>query len=184
MATSSQSLLLGLLLILPCLCTALRPQDSDAFASVRGGLSDSATDFLKGFLQGIQDKGNVTDLSKCVKDFKSIFIKLTLAVENIKKMDVGGLTKGLTLLIEAIGELLTAIKPCSDGFEQIKKLIDAMGNINILRLVFRILAYPTPYIEDVKDCVEAFKKELYQRAGKDIGDILFRLFLEEVSRVY
>ena len=34
-------------------------------------------------------------------------------------------------------------------------------------------------VQDIKDCVEAFKKEEFQRAGKDIGDVLFRLFLQE-----
>jgi hypothetical protein len=113
-----------------------------------------------------------------VKDLEKIINKIIEAIGYIKKMDFTNLIKGLTLLFEAITEMLNALKPCMAGFEQLKKLVEAITHIDIVKLVFKILANPGPYIQDVTDAIDAFQKNDGHRAGKDIGDILYRLFLQ------
>ena len=137
----------------------------------------NVVDFLKGFLEGLNEKGDINELLKCVKDLEHIISKIIEAINYIKKMDIGNLMKGLTLLFEAITELLNVLKPCTQGFEQIKKLIEAFAHIDIMKIIFKILANPGPYIQDVTDAIDAFQKNDGHRAGKDIGDILYRLFL-------
>ena len=137
--------------------------------------------FVKGFLEGINEKGDINELLKCVKDLEHIITKIIEAINYIKKMDITNLIKGITLLFEAITELLNIFKPCSEGFEQIKKLIQALSHIDIMKIIFKILANPGPYIQDVTDAIDAFQKNDGYRAGKDIGDVLYRLFLASFS---
>jgi predicted transcriptional regulator len=140
-------------------------------------------DFLKGFLEGINEKGDINILLRCVKDIEKIVEKIMLALSYIMNKDPINLIKGLTLLFEAVGELLEVIRPCSDGFEQIKKLLEAFKKIDILKLVFKILSNPGPYIQDVVNCIEAFKKGDAYTAGKCLGDFLYRLFLANLPGI-
>ena len=133
--------------------------------------------FLKGFLEGINEKGDVEHLLKCVKDLENIIVKIMQAVEYIKKGDFINLIKGITMLLEAVGELLNNIKPCADGFEQIKKLINAISHVNIKDLIFKILKDPGPYIAAVSAAIEAFKANDFHKAGYFIGQVLYNLFL-------
>jgi len=134
-------------------------------------------DFIKGFLEGLNEKGDINNLLKCVKDIEKIVNKIIEAIGYISKMDFQNIIKGITLLLEAVSELLNELRPCSDGFEQIKKLIDAISHVDIVKLVFKILANPGPIIQDIMDCINAFNGGDFHRAGKDIGDLLFRMFL-------
>eukprot|EP01022_Parablepharisma_sp_SALTPOND_P018570 TRINITY_DN304_c0_g1_i8.p3 TRINITY_DN304_c0_g1~~TRINITY_DN304_c0_g1_i8.p3 ORF type:complete len:467 (-),score=106.78 TRINITY_DN304_c0_g1_i8:39-1439(-) len=140
---------------------------------------NKVVDFLKGFLEGLNEKGDINELLKCVKNIEHIIDKIIEALEYIKKKDPTNLIKGLTMLFEAITELMNILKPCSDGFEQIKKLFEAIQHIDIVKLVFKILANPGPYIQDVMDCIDSFKRGDFHRAGKDLGDFLYRLFVTE-----
>eukprot|EP01022_Parablepharisma_sp_SALTPOND_P014113 TRINITY_DN1899_c0_g1_i1.p2 TRINITY_DN1899_c0_g1~~TRINITY_DN1899_c0_g1_i1.p2 ORF type:complete len:523 (-),score=82.97 TRINITY_DN1899_c0_g1_i1:4803-6371(-) len=136
-------------------------------------------EFLKGLLEGLNEKGDVNKLLKCVKDIEKIIDKIIEAIQYIQHMDPTNLIKGITLLLEAVNELMTVITPCAQGFEQIERLIDAIAHVDIVKLVFKILANPGPFVQDVMDCVDAFNKGDFHRAGKDIGDLLYRLFLTE-----
>ncbi len=136
-------------------------------------------EFIKGFLEGLNEKGDINELLKCVKNIEQIVNKIIEAIGYIKNGDVTNLIKGITLLLEAVTELLNVLMPCASGFEQIKKLVDAIAHVDIIKLVFKILANPGPIIQDVMDCIDAFNNGDFHRAGKDIGDILFRMFLTE-----
>jgi len=138
-------------------------------------------EFIKGFLEGLNEKGDINELLKCVKDLEHIVNKIIEAVGYIQHMDPANLIKGITLLLEAVTELMNSLAPCASGFEQIKKLIDAIAHVDIMKLVFKILANPGPFISDVMDAVDAFNKGDFHRAGKDIGDVLYRMFLASLQ---
>jgi cellobiose-specific phosphotransferase system component IIA len=133
--------------------------------------------FIKGLLEGLNEKGDINNLLKCVKDLESIVNKIMEALEYIKKKDFANIIKGITMLIEAVTHLMQVLTPCAEGFEQIKKLINAISHVDIMKLVFKIIGNPGPYISDVMNCIDNFKKQDFHGAGKNLGDLLFRLFL-------
>ena len=139
--------------------------------------SDPTYDFLKGFLEAIHETKKVEDLLKCLKNIDPIIAKIKQALEYFMKMTVDDLIKGFKLLVEALQELEDMLKPCIAEFEQLKKLMAAIQKFDIMKVILRILANPTAFIKDVQDCIEALKKLDFYSAGKDIGDILYRLFL-------
>eukprot|EP01022_Parablepharisma_sp_SALTPOND_P005276 TRINITY_DN122060_c0_g1_i1.p1 TRINITY_DN122060_c0_g1~~TRINITY_DN122060_c0_g1_i1.p1 ORF type:complete len:347 (+),score=35.83 TRINITY_DN122060_c0_g1_i1:296-1336(+) len=134
---------------------------------------DSVT-FIEGFLEGLNEKGDVNKFLKCVKNIEFIVEKIIQAIQH---MDPSNLIKDISLLLEAISELLKVLNPCAEGFEQIQRLIDAVAHADIIRLVFNVLASPQKYVQDVIDCVDAFNKSEFHRSGKDLGNILYMLFL-------
>jgi len=138
-------------------------------------------EFIKGLLEGLNEKGDVNNLLKCVKDLERIVSKIMQSLEYIKKGDFVNVIKGITMLLEAVTELMQSLKPCAEGFDQIKKLIDAISHVDIVKLVFKILGNPGPYIADVVNCIDCFNKNDWHGAGKNLGDLLCRLFL--TSRV-
>jgi hypothetical protein len=134
-------------------------------------------DFLKGFLEGIHETKKVEDLLKCLKDPEPIMAKIKQALEYFMKMTIDDLVKGFKLLFEALHELQDMLQPCLKDFKQIQKLMEAIKQMDIMKIILRILANPGAFIHDVTDCIDAFKRLDFYSAGKDIGDILYRLFL-------
>ncbi len=139
----------------------------------------TAVDFITGFLEGLHETKTSDDLLKCVKGIEPIFAKFKAAAEYIAKLTFADMIKGVTLLIEAAKELSEALKPCMEGFEQLKKLVTVIVNADPSKIVWKILVDPAAIISDVTACIEAFKSGDHKAAGKAIGDLLYRIFLTD-----
>lgn len=142
-----------------------------------------ALDFITGFLEGLNEKGDINKLLSCVKGIDQIIDNIA---EGVRLISVGGAENiiiGVTKVITSVKELLGIFKPCSEGFKQIKKLFEAFRHINILKIVFKILNDPKPYVTDIVRAVEAFKKKDFREGGKRVGRFLFNLFLTNATEV-
>jgi hypothetical protein len=140
--------------------------------------ANSLLDFMKGFLEGLNEKGDFNELLKCLKDVDPIIAKIMQAIELILKMQLQDVVKGVMLLFEAVTQLIKLVTPCAKGFSQLEKLLKAILHADIISIARKILSNPQPYIKDLTDCVNAFKQGNFLQAGKDIGDVLYRLFLD------
>lgn len=144
-------------------------------------VGSSATDFIKGLLEGIGEKGDINKLLECIKDMEGIFKKIIEALQHIKNMKLEEIIKGVTMLIEAIRELMTMLKPCSEGFEQLKKLINAIAHPDIKKIAMRILMHPGEVIKDITQAIACFGKKDYHCAGQAVGKLLHVLFLSRTA---
>lgn len=136
--------------------------------------------FLTGFLKGLNEKGDIGELVKCASGLEKIVPKIIEAINYLKHLDfehMADIIKGLTLLFQAITEFLQILQPCMKGFEQLKRLFDALQHLDIMKILMKILTNPAPIIQDVMDCIDAFQKEDWEKAGRCIGDLLYRIFL-------
>ena len=141
---------------------------------------DNFVNFIKGFLLGLNEKGDITELLKCVKDLEHIIKKIEEAIKllkDIKKIDK--FIQGLVILFQAVTELINMLKPCAKGFEQIKKLFEALKHIDFMKLVFKIMANPTVFIQDIMGMIDGFSHNNLTKAGFCLGDFMYRLFLED-----
>ena len=136
-----------------------------------------ATEYIKGFLVGVHEPKHVEDLLKCMGNMEAIFEKLKEAMEHFMKFNFEEVVAGLKILKEAMTELYVMLAPCLEGFEQLKKLVEAMKNWNIIKIATKMIANAIGFMKDIKECIESFKKGDFYTAGKDTGDILYRLFL-------
>lgn len=117
---------------------------------------------------------------KCAHGLENIIPKIIEAINLLKKLDfehMADIIKGLTLLFQAVTEFLQILQPCMKGFEQLKKLMEQLQHLDIMKIIMKILTNPAPIIQDVMDCIEAFQKENWEKAGWCIGDLLYRIFL-------
>lgn len=137
-------------------------------------------EFLKGFLQGLNEKGDVKELIKCVKELDHVVAKILAAIKLILTKEYQNIVKGLTLLFEAINEFLNILAPCTKGFEQIKKLLEAFQHLEFMKLIYKILANPQPYIQNCMGFYEAMTTGNWNKAGFHLGAFLYQLFLTKV----
>ena len=136
-----------------------------------------AVEYVKGFLLGVHEPKQIEDLMKCMGNMDPIFAKLKEAMEHFMKFNFEEVIAGLKVLKEAMIQLYEMLAPCLDGFEQLKKLVEAMKNWNIIKIATKMIANAVTFVKDIKECVESLQKGDFYTAGKDTGDILYRLFL-------
>lgn len=142
--------------------------------------SNPIYDFVTGLLLGIKETKTIDDLLKCLKNADSILEKIKAALELIKGMkSLDDLLKGLKLLFNALMELENMLKPCLDGFEQFKKILKAIRHVDWAKLLQKIVSRWPYYLDDIIEAVIAFTKGNYQKAGKCLGDILYRMFIAD-----
>lgn len=147
------------------------------FLSSEEELRSNAVDFMKGFIEGIGEKGDIEKLLKCLKDLESIFNKIKEALNELKHINLQNLIKGLTMLFSAVRELMEMIKPCSEGFETIKKLIQAIAHPDIKKIAMKILMHSGQFIGHVTEAIKCFGTQNYHCAGKAVGSLLKIIFL-------
>ena len=134
--------------------------------------------YTKGFLAGIHETKSIDDLLKCLSNMDPIFEKLKQAMEHFMKFTLDEIMVGLKLLKEAMYDCKEMFGPCFEGFEQLKKLEEAMKNWDIVKIATKILTNAIPFIRDIKECISGFQTGDYFLAGKATGDIQYRIFLE------
>ena len=140
-------------------------------------LQTMAIEFMKGFLEGINEKGDINNMLECVKKLEFIIPKIVEAIQDIIKGDITSIIKGITLLLEGVRDMLRILTPCQNGYEQIAKLMEAIKNVKILNLVFKILDNPKNFVPLIVNCVKAFTDGDYHGAGLNLGTFLYRLLL-------
>jgi hypothetical protein len=140
--------------------------------------SDPVFNFIKGFLEGVNEKGDVKELLKCLKDVEPLINKIIEAIQLILTMKIDNIMKGVIELVQAVTELINLLQPCSQGFEQLEKLIEAIFNTDIMKIITKIIANLPKFIEDFTTCIQAFTKGDFETAGKALGDVFFRLYLQ------
>ena len=133
--------------------------------------------FLKGFFEGIGEKGDVNKLLECINDVEKVFKKLLEALEHIKKMTIVEVIQGVMILIEAVKEFMGYIKPCTEGLEVINKLIAAVANADIQKIAMNILMHSSEILKDVTSAISCFTSADYNCAGVAIGHLLKLIFL-------
>ncbi len=142
-----------------------------------------ASYFMKGLLEGVREKGNTRKLLRCIKNGRYVFGRILLAVDNIKKMDVPGVIRGLVIMAGAFREILNSIDRKVDGFDQLKKVAQTVMHIEMRELAIRAFLEGKEIMDDMTECMGAFDKGEYQKAGWAIGDAVYLLFLLEDFRV-
>ena len=143
--------------------------------------SNAFVDFITGFLEGLNVKGDIKKILECVKGGEGVIEKIIEALKFLIHIDfkhLDDIIKGIKMLVEAVQEIVKIIQPCTQSIEEIKKLINALININFIKLAWKIITHAGQFIHDFTDAIDAFGKGDYKRAGKDIGDIMYKLFLE------
>ncbi len=144
--------------------------------------SNMVYDFIKGLFEGLNEKGNVSKVLECLKNAEPIITDIMRAIDMISYFTYKNITEGVMLLVSAVTKLIQILTPCTEGFTQLEKLLDALANVDIMKLVTRIMMNPSAFIKDITDCIASFNSGDYEGCGKSLGDILFRLFLDALMQ--
>ena len=142
-------------------------------------LHSIALDFVKGFLTGLGETKSIEDLEKCMTNIEAIIVKIKEAFEEIKKMTMEGIIKGITDLIAAFKEIADIIKPCTTGYTVLEKLIKAIYNTDYQKILAKFLKHVFEFITWVTTAVECFNTGDYNCVGKQLGMLMKALFLDE-----
>lgn len=139
-----------------------------------------ALEFLKGFLEGLNEKGDIHKLIKCLKNIDIIAEKIAHALELIMTGDIQEMLEGIRLLIEDVQEYINTIRPCAEGFDQIKKLLQHLQKVDMRKLLNKIMQNIDSYVRIITQFIEAFRKQEFKLAGKYLGQFLHKLFLTKI----
>lgn len=138
-----------------------------------------AKEFLKGFAEPINEKGDINKLVDCISEKSSIIDDAAEGIDLIMKANLRDFLIGLLSLIKAYKGIENIAEPCLKDFARLQQLLSAIRTAESERLLRKVAANPKPFVTDVVDFVEAVMANRMRRAGKDVGDVLFRLFLAD-----
>ena len=133
--------------------------------------------FLTGFLKGVGEPKDVNDLMKCVKDIQYILKKIEEAIKLIKELEVESIIKGIEALIDAITELSTILKPCTVGYDTLKRLIEAIYDADFRVIFQKLMQDIFKYIGLINAIIGGFISKEYENAGNALGRLLRTLFI-------
>eukprot|EP00826_Nyctotherus_ovalis_P011675 TRINITY_DN1303_c0_g1_i1.p1 TRINITY_DN1303_c0_g1~~TRINITY_DN1303_c0_g1_i1.p1 ORF type:complete len:283 (-),score=36.67 TRINITY_DN1303_c0_g1_i1:146-994(-) len=162
---------LVLLLLLPLSQASVQPMER--------GRCD-AFEFLKGFLEGLNEKGDINKLIHCIRNIDDIAEKIVRALELIIAGDIREIFEGVRLLVEGVQEYINTIVPCAKGFHQIKRLFKKLQRLEIRVIFHKIIQNAEFYRNLIEKCIDTFRKKEYKLAGKHLGQLLFLLFLSDL----
>eukprot|EP00826_Nyctotherus_ovalis_P047082 TRINITY_DN5371_c0_g1_i1.p1 TRINITY_DN5371_c0_g1~~TRINITY_DN5371_c0_g1_i1.p1 ORF type:complete len:170 (-),score=56.05 TRINITY_DN5371_c0_g1_i1:102-611(-) len=150
------------------------------FAS-ESAVTDGPTveDFLKGFLKGIGEEKSIDDLRKCIHNIQDIMKRISDALKLILTFEFDNVFEGITQLIAAIRDFNRAVQPCLEGYNVLAKLLKAIGQADIGRMVRKILQDPFTFIGLIREAIRCHREKMFECFGLNLGSLLKMLFLDE-----
>ena len=140
---------------------------------------DLTIDFITGFLEGIEEKGDIKELIKCIIDMEHVVEEIIRALKLIMTFEFKKVIEGVVVLIESIKKFIAMLAPCSKGFVQIERLLNAILETDLTEIFMKIMNNPGTFLELLTKAVQAYSKENYHDLGFNVGRIMFKLYLEE-----
>ena len=143
--------------------------------------SNTVSEFIKGFFAGIHETTSVDELYKCIPGTSEIIAKIKAALEEMGKFTAEVLIEGLHTIVQQMHELEAALRPCLEKFDQFKKLIAEIDQIDINTMVKKIIDDPMKFLGLLLEAARYFGSEQYELAGESFGAIMYGLFLEPIT---
>eukprot|EP00829_Urostomides_striatus_P012408 TRINITY_DN3260_c0_g3_i2.p1 TRINITY_DN3260_c0_g3~~TRINITY_DN3260_c0_g3_i2.p1 ORF type:complete len:181 (+),score=48.81 TRINITY_DN3260_c0_g3_i2:67-609(+) len=140
---------------------------------------ERAYDFLKGFLEGIEEKRSMEDLAKCLKDVDIIIDDIVKAFKLLLTFSFSKVVEGVKLLIASVKKFMNMLSPCSQNYTQLRKLWAEILDTDIFDIIHRIMYDPPAFIVLLEKAIKAITKGDYQAFGYNLGRVLFKLYLED-----
>jgi len=146
--------------------------------------------FIKGIFEGLKADGeDVDNLLQCIDDSTTIIAdvedaiaEIKKSVEDIKEKKILKLIEDFAQLFGDIKDLFVQVEPCAHANKDIMKIINIFKGMTAKKIAEKVAmnllknAYQS--YKDVMQMVKDFETKNYEDAGKMIGDILYRVFLE------
>jgi len=142
----------------------------------------TAADFIKGFLEGIDEKKSIDDMILCINSIEEVIKKIIDALELIKKFDFENIVEGISRLLAALKELSDAVRPCSNGYKVLEKLIQKIYSADYKKVLQILLQKSFILIGYISNAISCFTDQKLECAGKNVGSVLKVLFLEGLYR--
>ena len=140
-------------------------------------MGNSSTDFMKGFLKGINETDDIQKLYPCMPDLSDLFTKIKSAIDLIKDMKLNNMVKGFDILLPLLNTLFKAFKYCLNRFYKLRELIVAMSKFDSKAISLYILFHPEYYQTEIHNLVKALTSQEYYLVGKGVGNIFRDPFL-------
>ena len=144
---------------------------------------DQYRHFFSGFLDGIHEVRTIDDLMRCMGDAIPIMNNIDEAINMISQLTIRSVIKGLYILFKSNIELNIVARPCLTPLGQVTRLANAVMNANLDRIRDKLSQIPLPFIVDLIEAVRAANDADYTRCGQSVGDIMYRIFLQDKEEV-
>lgn len=144
--------------------------------------TQEAIEVIEGILVGaFGEVGH--DVKTCISDGEQIFLDVEAAVKQFELGTTEGIIQGIIKIGEAIQLIPEEIKDCEavvdlvKDFERIAQEFLVPEEL-IIHIGEEIFWHGRSIFHDVTDCTAQFRSGNYEKAGEDIGDIIYILFLK------
>lgn len=144
--------------------------------------SNAIIDFIRGLLEGINEKRNIEELLLCIEKVEPVLQKIMEAIELILNFNLQDIIEGVKMFVSAIKELMKVLEPCSKGYEQIEKLIKEIANTDLNIVIVRVLGNYETFLQLLNAALSHFLKKNFKELGLTFGKILEKLFLESHNK--
>lgn len=155
-------------------CAALVSADTVYYSSHEEN-TETVLDFLKGFFDGVNQKGILDNTVKCILGSKPLIEEYVKIWELIKNFDISKINQLISLVIETVKKTVTYVYGCEGAINEIKSIITKILSINFINLLYKIF---TDINTIIKIITEIFNTKDHYELGKVIGSLLYKLLLE------
>jgi virulence-associated protein VapD len=141
-------------------------------------LENPVSDFFQAFFKGIKAEEEYQKILGCVYDMEKLVLEVIEAIKLIMTLDPFKIIQGALKLKKVVEDIIAMLQPCIDKAQRLKKLVEAIKNVNWINLGIKIISNIKPLIDNIKMIVAGIKAQNFYNIGLGLGNILEFAFLE------
>lgn len=143
---------------------------------------DAYLKILKGFFTGLNIKGEVDSVFKCIKAVPVAIERLLVILQQLKDLDFKKLDELIELFKQVYREItriLESLKECAEAVPELKILIQKILGVELKKIIEVLLKNYVAIFTSLMRAKEAFIARHYQEFGEILGKIVYQLFLDD-----
>ena len=134
-------------------------------------------EFIKGYLEGLDERKDYTDLLPCSGGVEGVANAMYTAYAWMRPLTIVTIPVGITNLFTGIRALLNVLRPCSAEYKQLHVLETKMNTIHPNILVIKIMANTKFWGDLISQAVRAYQLGSSSEMGKAFAHMPFQLLM-------
>ena len=138
-------------------------------------------EYLKAYLKEIGEQEDQKNFRKCIRGGEVLLKNIEMAMDYIRTMEDNEVKTGINIYLSSTKTMLIILKPCMKKHDVLQKLSKYVNQANEDEIFNKISGNIGAYFHLATSAYDSFVKRRYDLAGKNVGEMTYELFLENLE---
>ena len=136
---------------------------------------------VKGLLTGLNISHDIDNVLKCINTVPDVVAQLAQIIETLKNIDIyhiKELVEAMMKIFNDIKDMLEQLAVCAETVPELKEIVEKLSKLTLEKIVEKVNKDTFSIMLNLMSAKAAWEIKQYERFGKYMGNIIYKILLD------